>query len=496
MEVLEVSATSWLAWAGLAMGLASSAVCARLFLSTRRLKASLRQAEDAHRRLVDVDALTGAASPTTFDRALAAATARADRGDAAVSVVYVGLDDLRHAAHDVSPAVAEQVLVEVANRLQTAGGTHGCVARLGVDEFALLAHGPAQAGKNLSRKVLALLEPSFDVDTHTLQLSVSVGYAVYPDHGASTRIVRLARSAMLEVRRAGGGAFAEFEPRLAEAVLDEAALLKDLRNAIEQRELSLYYQPKVDATSLEVTAAEALVRWQHPLRGMVSPAVFIPLAERSGLIEDIGRWVMEEALAQAARWAELGLRMRVAINVSGQQMRSGDFVERLAEGLARHQLKASRFTCEITETVAMEDIAATKKAFARLGELGVHVSIDDFGTGHSSLAQLRKLPAAELKIDRAFVTDLDSSESARSIASAIVHMAHSLGLRVVAEGVETEAQRDVLMTLGCDEMQGFLFGKPMTAAALGVWAMDDHSGPSPIGWRSSLFKATLPFPQS
>jgi len=493
MGVLEIGSLSWLGWTGLALAAAASAAAVYLFIATRRLQASLRDAERANRRLAASDALTGAASPATFERALEVATARADRGDAAVSVVYVGLDDLRQATHDAGPDAADQVLVEVAKRLRSGAGKHACAARLGTDEFALLAHGPTEAGKSLARKALALLETPIEVDAHPMRLSVSVGYAVYPDHGASTRIVRLARSAMLAVRRAGGGAFAEFEPRIAEAALEEANLLKDLRHAIARRQLSLYYQPKVDATSLQVTAAEALLRWQHPERGVVSPAVFIPLAERGGLIEEIGDWVMNEALAQAARWRDLGLRMRVAINVSGQQMRAGDFVDRLGKGLARHQLSASRFTCEITETVAMEDTAATKKAFVRLGELGVHVSIDDFGTGHSSLALLRRLPAAELKIDRAFVTDLANNETARSIAKAIVQMAHSLGLRVVAEGVETEAQRDVLMALGCDEMQGFLFAKPMTAAALRVWAMDDN-GPSPMSFRPSLFKPTQPMP--
>ena len=183
--------------------------------------------------------------------------------------------------------------------------------------------------------------------------------------------------------------------------------------------------------------------------------------------------------------------MLVAINVSGYQMRQDDFAVRLERGLKTHGLQASRFTCEITESVAMEDTAVTQSAFERLGKIGVHVSIDDFGTGHSSLASLRRLPAQELKIDRAFVADLAESEDTRSIVQAVVQMAKTLGLRVVAEGVETEAQRDHLMRLGCDEMQGYLFAKPMSARALGLWAMD---GPATLAqtFRSSMFKATLP----
>jgi EAL domain-containing protein (putative c-di-GMP-specific phosphodiesterase class I) len=260
--------------------------------------------------------------------------------------------------------------------------------------------------------------------------------------------------------------------------------------AIEQRQLELVYQPKIDAKSLQVTAAEALLRWHHPRRGVISPAVFIPIAERHRLICAIGNWVIEEATRQAAAWRDKGLRMRVAINVSGYQMRQDDFAERLDHALRSNRLQPSRFTCEITETVAMEDTRVTQEAFEHLRRLGVHVSIDDFGTGHSSLATLRRLPAAELKIDRAFVADLATSAEARSIVAAIVQMARSLGLRVVAEGVETQAQSELLVNLGCDELQGFLFARPMSARALGLWASEDNLSEI-VGFRPSLFKETI-----
>jgi EAL domain-containing protein (putative c-di-GMP-specific phosphodiesterase class I) len=271
----------------------------------------------------------------------------------------------------------------------------------------------------------------------------------------------------------------------------QAELLRDLRRAIELGQLQLVYQPKIDAASLQVTAAEALLRWHHPTRGVVSPGVFVPLAERHGLITDIGRWVIEEACRQAAEWRKLGLHMRVAVNISGYQLRQDDLVDSIEKVLRKHGVAPGRFTCEITETVAMEDTRVTRAAFDRLRAAGVHVSIDDFGTGHSSLASLRRLPAAELKIDRAFVTDLASSDEARSIAVAVVQMAHSLDMRVVAEGVETERQRDLLVEIGCDELQGYLFAKPMSATALGIWASGEH-GPSAVGFRDSLFKETAP----
>ena len=491
MPALIVSLPPWVGVVALVVATLAVGVSVNFYRTSRRLRERLRQTREASERQADLDAATGLASPRAFARALDLATARADRGEAAVAVVYVGVDDLRVLGNEHGTAVAQQALVALARRLQAVGGRHGVASRMGPDEFALLAHGPTAAGEEMARRTADVLSAPVEVDGHPFPLVSSVGFAVYPEHGASTRIVRMACAAMRSVRRAGGGTFAEFEPRMAEAAAAEATLARDLRHAVQRRQLTLYYQPKVDATTQQVTAAEALLRWQHPQRGMISPAVFIPLAERTGLIQEIGSWVLDEALRQAAAWRDKGLRMRVAINVSGHQMRAGDFVDQLERGLAQHGLSAGRFTCEITETVAMEDTAATQRAFVRLGELGVHVSIDDFGTGHSSLAMLRRLPVAELKIDRAFVSDLADSEGARSIALAVMQMAKSLGLRVVAEGVETEAQRDILIGMGCDELQGYLFGKPMPAASLAVWAMDD-TGAAPISFRPSLFKATEP----
>jgi EAL domain-containing protein (putative c-di-GMP-specific phosphodiesterase class I) len=314
----------------------------------------------------------------------------------------------------------------------------------------------------------------------------SIGIAAYPLHGACTLLTGYAELAMRAGRDSGGGCHATYDRKMSEDQRDQAELARDLRGAIERGELTLFYQPKVDARSLQITAAEALLRWQHPRRGLVSPAVFVPIAERHGLIGLIGRWVLEEATRQAAEWSSRGLRMRVAINVSGVQMREDQFTDRLSAQLALHRLNPGRFTCEITESVAMVDTQATQSAITRLAQLGVHVSIDDFGTGHSSLALLRRLRAAELKIDRAFVTDLGRSSDALAVATAIVQLAHSLDMRVVAEGVETEVQRDHLVAMGCDELQGFLFAKPMPARAIELWAANDAEGPMP-SFRPSLF---------
>jgi EAL domain-containing protein (putative c-di-GMP-specific phosphodiesterase class I) len=218
------------------------------------------------------------------------------------------------------------------------------------------------------------------------------------------------------------------------------------------------------------------------------PNAFVPLAERSGLIGPLGNWVIEAACRQARVWRDSGLRMRVAINLSAHQMRQDDLADRISDALRRHRIHPSLLTCEITESAAMEDTGTTQETFRRLGDLGAHLSIDDFGTGYSSLSYLRQLPAEELKIDMSFVKDVDRSADARAVVDAVVKLAHALGLKVVAEGVETPRQQQALVELGCDELQGFLFAKPMTARALLLWALADRSKLS--DFRDSLFGET------
>ena len=266
-------------------------------------------------------------------------------------------------------------------------------------------------------------------------------------------------------------------------------LLRDLRRALVEGQLHLLYQPKVHAPSGEITGAEALIRWQHPQRGLVAPAVFIPIAERFGLIGAIGNWLIDEACRQAGQWRDEGLRMRVAINLSAHQLRHADLADRIDAALKRHRINPQLLTCEITESVAMEDASNAIRMVEKLGAMGVNISIDDFGTGYSSLAYLRKLRAGELKIDRSFVMDLETSADARAVVDAVVKLAQALGLKVVAEGVETEAQHAILRAFGCHELQGFLFARPMSALALSAWAMDDE-GTRSLEFRDSLYKAT------
>jgi diguanylate cyclase (GGDEF)-like protein len=419
-------------------------------------------------------------------------------------VLFVDLDSLGHVNDAFGHDAGDAVLREAANRLQAClrpgSASASCGGRIAADEFAFLVHGGMDRGHALALQMQAALASPLVVLARSGQrvearLTCSVGLAAYPQHGGRPTLMAHAALAMRSVKLAGGNDRAEYDPRLSAAVRDQTELLQGLRSALALGQFELYYQPKVDARTLQITAAEALLRWHHPQRGLVSPAVFVPLAEQFGLIDAIGRWVIEEACGQAARWRDGGLRMRVAVNLSGVQLRQDDLVPRIEAALRRHRIPPGRLTCEITESVAMEDTQVTRAAFDALRRSGVHVSIDDFGTGHSSLAALRRLPAAELKIDRAFVCDLTTSEDARAIAGAIVQMAHNLGLRVVAEGVETEGQRDLLVGMGCDELQGYLFARPMTAQALALWAAEPEAqaaGGGASAFRASLFEETQP----
>lgn len=488
---MEADASAWIAAAGVLLAALAGAGWWRERRRTRRLGVSLEHASTQIDTLVTHDGLTGLRGRPEFELALDQAVHRCDTGGPCFSVLYIDLDNL-HAVNDtLGHKAGDQVLREAAHRLP---GPGQIASRMAGDEFALLVPGDRSTALQAAKAVAARLAQPFAVDGHVARLSCSIGIAGYPHHGARPQLVNKAMLAMRSVKALGGAAFAEYTPQMGEAQREQAELLRDLRLAVEQgTDFELYYQPKIDAQSLQVTAAEALLRWRHPQRGMVSPAVFIPLAERHGLIGVLGDWVIREACRQAGAWRRNGMRMRVAVNLSGAQLRQADLVARIESALSAHRIPAGRFTCEVTETVAMEDTEATRQAFERLRAAGVHVSIDDFGTGTSSLAQLRRLPAAELKIDRAFVSDLEQSHDARTIVRAIVQMAHTLDLRVVAEGVETEGQRDLLVQSGVDELQGYLFARPMTATALALWAADERPLPDRSGsFRASIFQETRP----
>jgi diguanylate cyclase (GGDEF)-like protein len=461
------------------------------YLETR-MKASLQTARAELQSQSSRDPLTELPNRQIFEGTLAQALQRADANKTKLALLLINLDGFKAINESLGHRVGDRLLREVASRLRSLAQTH-MVARQGADEFLMLIPSDVDASgaHQLASNVLVSLGKPCHIDGREASVTCSIGIAIYPDHGAASTLIAHADAAMRFVKSSGGSACSLFETRMIDGFRDQAEILRDLRRALAQSELELYYQPKIHAPTGEITGAEALMRWQHPRRGMISPVEFIPLAERHGLICPLGNWLIDEVCRQIRTWRDGGLRMRVAINLSVHQLRQPDLVERIAKALQANDVNPSLMTCEITESVAMEDAEWTIRVFHQLAKLGVSISIDDFGTGHSSLAYLRKLPASELKIDRSFVLDLETSEDARKVASAVINLAKSLDLKVVAEGVETEGQNRILREFGCDQLQGYLFAKPMSAKALALWAMDDV-GPRTMNFRDSLFKATQP----
>jgi diguanylate cyclase (GGDEF)-like protein len=456
----------------------------------RRLRRGLEQKSAPAATPGFRDPTTGLLTRSPFEGTMAQALCQAYGAGTQAVLLLVGLDSFKHVNDAFGHAAGDAVLKRVAQRLRELLPPQR-VARLGGDEFLLLVDGEAalEQARTLAVRALDAIAQPCGIDHREISITASIGLAVYPQHGEVHALITHAGAALRAAKAGGGATYSVFDPRMMGSSREQAELLRDLRLAVSQRQFELYYQPKVHAPSGQITGAEALLRWNHPKQGMISPGVFIPLAERSGLIQALGDWVIDEACRQVRQWRDGGLRMRVAINLSAHQLRHAELPERIAAALRRHQINPDLLTCEITESVAMEDTAATTKAFVDLAAVGVHISIDDFGSGYSSLAYLRKLPANELKIDRSFVLDLENSAEARKIAGAVVQLAQALNLKVVAEGVENDEQYRILREFGCDQLQGYLFAKPMSAKALALWAMDDV-GPRSMQFRESLFKST------
>ena len=462
----------------IAMALLCVLVDSRTGHREQSLSSSLQAANKRLRQLAFQDALTGLPNRPHFQERLDRLLVHGGRSASAMAVLFIDIDGFKAVNESFGHAAGDDMLREVGRRLSALARPQDTAARIGGDEFLLLvvAPGSHEAAAVVAQRTLhSLIAPYRLPGGSEVRLSCSIGIAMFPEHGPTSRLIANADAAMFAVKRTGGSTYAFFEPHMEIDAGDQLALQNDLRLAIERGELALHYQPKVDALSGEFTGVEALVRWQHALRGAVEATELIAVAERFGLIGAVGEWVFDEACRQIRAWEDTGLRIRVAVNLSAHQLRQDDLVQRIRRTLARHRVDATLLTFEITESVAMEDTQATLRSFAQLARAGASLAIDDFGTGHSSLAYLRTLPARQLKIDRSFVCDLGISGDAMAVVDAVIRLAHALGLRVVAEGVETERQREILQTLGCDEFQGYLFARPMDAERLALWVAGEDS---------------------
>ncbi len=470
----------------------TSLLDARLQSTARRLAQSLQEsnarlqaANDELQKRAFSDALTGLPNRLHFEDRLREARQRLDatpHRETQLAVLFVDLDGFKPINDSFGHAAGDLILRSAAERLVQVAPPPATVARVGGDEFLILLEGLASRAEamDIAQQMLAALTRPFPVSGKSLQISGSIGIAIHPGQGDGSKLVAHADAAMYAAKRAGGARCVGFEPHMESDAAWQLELQNDLRGAIERGELALHYQPKIDVKLGRSSGVEALLRWNHPVHGAIGPTVFIALAERFGLIGHIGNWVINEACRQMADWAVQGLRMRVAVNLSVHQLRESDLAERIGSALQAHGVEAAQLLCEITESVAMEDIRATQHTLDGLARIGVFLSIDDFGTGHSTLNYLRQLPAKQLKIDRSFVSDLEHSAETRAVVGAVVNLAHALGLCVVAEGVETQGQRDILQAAGCDEFQGFFFARPMPAERLLAW-LQAGQPPEPRG---------------
>jgi diguanylate cyclase (GGDEF)-like protein len=436
--------------------------------------ASLREAQERRRvqrqleHQAAFDALTGLANRVTLQARLHQSMADARRQGRRLAVMLVDLDRFKLVNDTLGHHSGDQLLCSMALRLQKAVRECDTVARLGSDEFVVLLKDLRSAAEaaGVASALLEVAATPQVLDGCELRPSASIGVSLYPDDAQDMAVLlRNADTAMSHAKSLGGGRFHFFAPDMNVRVAARFAMEADLRRALERGELLVHYQPQVCLRGGQVVGAEALVRWRHPRQGMVSPAEFIPLAEETGQIEALGEWVLREVCRQQREWLDRGLHVpQVAVNLSARQFRHPDLVGLVAQALRDNALQPQLLGLEITESAAMHDVESAIATVKRLRALGVGLSLDDFGTGYSSLSHLKRFPLDHLKIDRSFVSDITTDPDSAAICNAVVGLAHSLGLRVIAEGVETETQMQFLRRQRCDELQGFLFSRPLPAA--------------------------------
>ena len=416
------------------------------------------------------DALTNLLNRYSLENRLAQSLLAARRDGQLLAVIFVDLDRFKVINDTLGHHAGDLLLIQVADRLTACVRESDIVARLGGDEFVLVLTGLANDldAALVAGKIVIALGEAYEIDGKTLHSTPSVGISLFPANGEDSDVLmKNADTAMYFAKEKGRNNFQFFSPAMTAAATERLELERDLRGALAAGEFELHYQPQVCAKSGTVHGVEALIRWRHPERGLIPPLKFIPIAEETGAIEAIGAWVLNEACRQKAAWRDAGLSLQhVAVNLSARQLRLPDLVRQVQDAIACFGLDPGELELEITESVAMEDPERAIGQLRALRDSGVELAIDDFGTGYSSLAYLKLLPIHTLKLDRAFVRDIETDENDAAISAATLALAHNLGLRVVAEGVETEAQRDFLSNHGCNLLQGYLFGKPEPAAIL------------------------------
>jgi len=416
------------------------------------------------------DLLTGLPNRALLIERLQQQLLRQTRTGESVAVLVMDLTDFKAVNDSLGHAVGDELLKQVGPRLSASLRAADTIARLGGDEFAILLPGTDETGAaRVAQKMLAALEQAFPLEGETLDIGASVGVAVAPAHATQAeQLLSRADVAMYAAKGSLSG-LAVFSAEHERDGAGRLALMSDLRRAVDEGELVLYYQPQIDLRTGGITSVEALVRWMHPKRGLVGPDEFIPLAERTGLIKRLTRTVLTEAIRQARAWELAGLRVPIAVNLSMRNIHDPQLPQTIAQLLQRWDARPDLLRLEMTETVLAADPERALQTMDSLRAMGVHIALDDFGIGYSSLAYLNRLPLDEIKIDRSFVIGMIDDESSATIVRATVELGHGLGYAVVAEGVENAETRQRLTALGCDAIQGFLIARPMPADQTAEW---------------------------
>ncbi|MBT9510770.1 MAG: EAL domain-containing protein [Acidovorax sp.] len=432
-----------------------------------RSRAAVREAEHRLHTLAHTDAVTGTGNRHAFNERLAAELELARSAGHRVALVYIDLDNFKTLNDTFGHAAGDGLLRQVAQRLQSVVRSTDTISRLGGDEFALVLRLDMDdvALDKYTQRIIGVFQAAYTEVGQQVNVTCSAGIATFPDDAADINaLVSNADTAMYRAKEMGKNRCVRFDVSMNQAVVRRQAIEHALRAELEHGSgLALHYQPLFAACDGSLVGAEALLRWTHAELGTVSPLEAVSVAEDCGLIVPLGYWVMRTACRDASQWNARG-PLRVAVNISARQLGDPQFLERVMDILREEGLAAHLLEIELTETVLMENMEAGAHTLHRLSQLGIHLAIDDFGTGYSSLAYLRQLPMRRLKIDRSFVKDLPEQEHSRTIVTAIVALAHGLGLQVTAEGVETPQQADYLVQQGCDVLQGYVFARPMPAA--------------------------------
>lgn len=426
-------------------------------------KRSMAEAE----RLARLDTLTGVPNRHAFMERLGQALARVDDEKGRVALLFLDIDNFKQVNDTLGHVVGDNLLRAAASRLGRLTGGGSAPARLGGDEFAFILSGDWSDGapEMLAHAVVDAMAQPFSIDGHQIFVGASAGLVVYPgDYVDRSDLLALADLAMYRAKTGGRGCWRRFEAWMAVEAQRRRLIESELREAAPRGQFELHYQPKLSIADGRMTGAEALIRWRHPALGMISPDEFIGLAESTGLIATVGDWVVKTACREAAQWAAMGRPMKVAVNVSPVQFRRHDLAAAVRQALASSGLRPDLLELEITESAVLSDNGAAMQALEEIAALGVTIAIDDFGAGYSSLAQLRRLRFNTLKIDRSLIMPIGSDDDAHAVAAAAVTLGRSLGMKVVAEGVETAAHLEALREIGCDEGQGYYFWRPLPAA--------------------------------